>query len=101
MINPLEEDIVTLGPAARLFPPIRGNRPVAPNTLLRWHVRGIRGVHLEMIYVGGYRVTSKQAIQRFIQALNSNQAEATKHKQPESRRQAVEQAEAELKALGL
>jgi hypothetical protein len=40
------------------------------STLFRWMNRGVRGVCLETVVVGGRRFTSAEAIQRFIRATN-------------------------------
>jgi hypothetical protein len=36
------------------------------STLIRWWRRGVRGVKLETVLVGGRRYTSLEAIQRFV-----------------------------------
>jgi hypothetical protein len=46
-------------------------RPSVP-TLFRWSLRGVRGVRLETWLVGGRRFTSRDAIARFIAAINHN-----------------------------
>jgi hypothetical protein len=38
-------------------------------TIHRWATRGLRGVRLEFAQVGGTRVTSEEALQRFFDAL--------------------------------
>ena len=55
------EQIVPLADAAKLLPwkPHIG-------TLHRWRLRGIRGVKLETIRIGGRTFTSKAALRRFI-----------------------------------
>jgi len=37
------------------------------STLWRWYRRGVRGVRLETVVVGGRRFTSRAAIERFIE----------------------------------
>jgi hypothetical protein len=39
-----------------------------PSTVHRWRLRGIAGVKLETLKIGGRRFTSKEAIERFINA---------------------------------
>ena len=41
------------------------------STLMRWWRRGVKGVKLETVVVGGRRFTSIEAIQRFIEALSA------------------------------
>ena len=57
----LGETLVTLTEACSCFP-LRCARP----TLERWIRRGSRGVVLESVLVCGKRVTSKEAIDRFV-----------------------------------
>ena len=66
------ESIITLGEACRAFPP----NGVSDATMARWIQRGVKVksigafVRLETLLLGGRRVTSKEAICRFIQAQN-------------------------------
>jgi hypothetical protein len=41
------------------------------STLMRWALRGVKGIKLETVVVGGRRFTSREAIQRFVSRLNS------------------------------
>lgn len=62
------ETIITLGEACKAFPPTG----VSTATMARWIQRGIKGVKLETIVIGHRRLTSREAIQRFIAAQNSS-----------------------------
>jgi hypothetical protein len=100
MINLLEERVVTLVEAARLVPPGRGGRPTHLSTLLRWITRGVRGVRLEAVRLGGRWVTSKEALQRFADRLTT--AEQAPTSAVSTRRtRAVDAVEQELSRLGL
>lgn len=59
-------DALTLAQAAHLFAPVPH---VA--TIWRWATRGTRGVRLASWTVGGRRVTTPQAVEEFLQTLNS------------------------------
>jgi hypothetical protein len=72
MINPLDDDIVSLAEAARRLPHLRNNRPVHVSTIWRWSVCGLRGIKLETTLCGGVRVTSGAALRRFFAALNES-----------------------------
>jgi hypothetical protein len=68
------ESILSLRDAARLLPPARLGRPVSFQCLLRWVLDGSRApdgtlVRLEALRVGGRYVTSREALQRFAEAL--------------------------------
>jgi hypothetical protein len=65
-INVLTEQTVTLTQAAKLLPRLRGDRKVHVSTLHRWIKRGVRGVRLESAKIGRTCVTSREAIQRFV-----------------------------------
>lgn len=41
---------------------------IHPSTLHRWRQRGIRGVRLETLLIGGARYTSTEALSRFFAA---------------------------------
>ncbi len=62
MIDPQNEMLVSMTEAARLLP----GRPHA-STLWRWRKKGINGVRLDTIKCGGKRLTSREAIARFVE----------------------------------
>ena len=59
---------------ARASPDVPG-RPHA-STLIRWAMRGVRGVRLETVVIGGRRFTSLEAIQRFVARLSGERPRA-------------------------
>jgi hypothetical protein len=68
------ESPLSLAQAARLIPPTRRGRQTHLSTVLRWVLRGAKSpagdsVRLEAVRLGGRWVTSRQAIQRFAEAL--------------------------------
>ena len=63
MIDISEEKLVSLADAAKTLP----GRPHV-STIWRWHTRGIRGIRLETVVVGGRRFTSRESLQRFAEA---------------------------------
>ena len=42
-----------------------------PSTFQRWRSRGVHGVRLESILIGGERYTSEEALQRFFAAITA------------------------------
>jgi Protein of unknown function (DUF1580) len=42
------------------------------STLHRWRLRGVRGVRLETVLIGGRRFTSREALQRFVAAVSAS-----------------------------
>ena len=69
-IDAQSESLLTLCEARTAFP---GGKRLALATLHRWRLRGVRGVRLETILIGGLRYTSGEAINRFIIAQNANE----------------------------
>jgi len=88
------ETIVSLGEACRSFPP----DGISDATMARWIQRGVRGVKLETLMIGGRRFTSKEAICRFIAAQNADEqpapaiTPAQRRRQSEAARQALQEA---------
>jgi hypothetical protein len=58
-----KEQLLTLEQAARSLP-----GRVATSTIWRWHRKGVRGARLETVVIGGKRLTSAQALERFAAA---------------------------------
>jgi hypothetical protein len=56
-----------------------------PSTLWRWAHRGVRGVRLETILIGGRRYTSAEAMARFIERLSVAPQDGVKRTTPASR----------------
>jgi hypothetical protein len=56
----------------RLLTKASADVPGSPHTstLIRWALRGLRGVRLETVLIGGRRYTSVEAIERFLARLN-------------------------------
>jgi hypothetical protein len=67
------------------------------STPLRWAMRGAKGIILESVFLGGRRLTSTEAVRRFIQA-GSERAKATTTPQI-TPRQAAAIAERDAKRL--
>jgi hypothetical protein len=59
----------------------------SPATSYRWALKGLRGVKLETVMLGGRRYTSREAVTRFFNRLSQAQAAAT----PGPSQQRVEQ----------
>src|SRR5262249_13090467 len=60
------ERLIPLAPAARNYV-----GKVNPSTLWRWHKRGVRGVKLDVVRVGGRNFTTAEALARFTSALSA------------------------------
>jgi len=63
------EELLTLTDAAHETP----GRPTV-RTLWRWSSKGVRGVRLQTLKVGGRTFTSREALNRFLAELNERPA---------------------------
>lgn len=68
MIEFSEQAAVPVAEVPAYLPPGRGGRRVNSSTVIRWCLRGVRGVRLESVVVGGRRYTDRASIVRFIEA---------------------------------
>ncbi|MCH8146942.1 MAG: DUF1580 domain-containing protein [Planctomycetes bacterium] len=100
MINVASERTLSLTEAAKQLPRRRAGKPTHVATVYRWGSRGLRGVRLETIQIGGTRCTSVEALQRFFDRLSTDQLteQSLTH---EGRRQLVSQAAARLRERGV
>ena len=71
------EQLIRLDAVADILPRNRRGRKVGLSSLYRWCDRGVRGVRLEWIRFPWGRVTSMEAIQRFVHRLNEGRAQPT------------------------
>jgi hypothetical protein len=76
VINTTIEKTAPLAKAARGYSSPRGEGSYHPSALHRWRTRGIRGIKLECIKVGGVWHTSVEALQRFFEQVTALEAEA-------------------------
>jgi Protein of unknown function (DUF1580) len=74
MIDSTSETLISLADAAKAVPRRRRGRKTHLSTLYRWATVGVRGVVLETLQCGGSRVTSREAMQRFFEALSQPRA---------------------------
>ena len=93
----LDEQLLSFSQVARVLPPGRNGRPVAPSTVFRWVRDGVRGIRLEAIRIGGRWLTTREAVARFSAALTAAEAPSTTPTNSCRHRQ----AEAALDAAGI
>ena len=92
-----QEQFLTLTEAAASLP-----GKVHKNTLVRWHLKGVKGVHLETVMIGGRRYTSQESIQRFVErTTTAADGKPTPARTSRQRDLAVKQAEEELSSQGI
>ena len=98
-IDPLSETVISLNDAARLLPARRAGKKPHVSCIYRWTTTGCKGVVLESLQCGGNRVTSREALTRFFQALTFG-ADRPPVRSPLKRQRAAERAIRELERQG-
>lgn len=96
-IDSSTETIIQFNEARTAFP---GDKRLSLATLHRWRTKGIRGVRLETILIGGMRYTSHEAISRFIAAQNAEESPAPAIS-PSQRKRLAEAAQVALSRAGV
>ena len=100
MVDLTSEEIVTLREVVRILPRQPNGKALHISTLYRWCSRGLRGVQLESLRLGGRVVTSIEALQRFAERCST--AESTAGSSTTQRRKReIERAEAALNKAGI
>jgi hypothetical protein len=92
--------------AARRMPLLKGGRPMAPETIIRWITVGVMAptgtrVRLEAVRLGRRWVTDSAAIARFVTALTASPAGQPGHRDRARRQRADEAAVHALESMGL
>lgn len=100
MIDLRNEEVISLAEAVKRLPARRAGKRTHVATLYRWAKRGVCGVTLETIQVGGTLCTSLEALQRFCDQL-SHPSTPTRTRPANSREWAIQRAETELDQLGI
>ncbi|HVU88493.1 MAG TPA: DUF1580 domain-containing protein [Pirellulales bacterium] len=101
MIDSQHESLVALADVPSLIPIRRGTKRPHVSCIYRWCQRGLRGVKLESIQVGGTCCTSREALQRFFERLTAaRDGNAAPGRTVGQRRKTVDRANAELEKAG-
>jgi len=100
MFDPAVENPIPLTQVPKVIrwlPRRRRGRKLNIATVFRWAQRGLRGVRLETISIGGTKCTSEEALKRFFARLSSFGASP---ESPRQRELEIEVAEQVLKTAG-
>jgi len=102
------ERLLTLAGAARYLskkmPDRWGGKPCHISSVYRWTARGVKGVRLETLQVVGAKMTSVEAIGRFVARLSGNapgSSETTPAKLAAAGRKRLAEADRQLDAAGI
>ena len=103
MIDLSVEEPLPLAILARTVTNHRGGKGLSACTLWRWATSANRfGIRLESVLIGGVRMSTSEALQRYFEA-NTRAADggAVAATPGQARQKAIAQAEAELDAAGI
>ncbi len=102
----MNEQVLSLAAAGKLFPGSRGAERVSPSTTFRWCTRGVRTpagvVKLESFRAGSRVFTTRQSVERFVAALSApaEPVAAPAVRSPSARQKAADAAAEALKKAG-
>jgi hypothetical protein len=91
MIQLQVEQLVALGEVPQVLPRRGQGKRLHVSSVYRWVTRGVRGILLETLRVGGSTYTSLEALQRFAERL-SPRSQGAAPANPGQRRRAVARA---------
>jgi hypothetical protein len=100
-INAFEEEVLTFAQAAKILPRRRSGKKTHVCTLYRWATCGIKGIILETIKIGGTTCTSREALQRFFEALSEPRKQIPTSRPSRGRNKAITEAQRILSEDGL
>ncbi len=99
MVDLNTETIIAISEVPRRLPVRPNGKRVHVSACYRWIQRGIRGIKLEVIRIGGTMYTSVEALQRFGTRLNCEACESNLFPQSAARKRQVDQASQRLRNL--
>ena len=103
MIDIEHETLIPIGEVPRRLPPRSNGKRVHISAVYRWMSRGVRGIKLEVVKVGGSTYTTLEALQRFADWLSAKtNNDGAMNISSCSRQREIEKAQQEVeKILGL
>lgn len=102
MIDITSETVLSIAQAAKAVPSRSPGKRVHTATIWRWISYGCKGILLESCRIGGSTYTSREALQRFADALTrANPKSVRLPNQAASRSKQIEAAERACEAAGI
>jgi len=100
MIDLSNEELIALRDLPKHLPPRPNGKRIHISAIYRWIQRGVRGVRLESVRIGGTTYTSEEALQRFAEQSSAGQEAMPALPQLTStRRKQIDQAEKEVRQI--
>jgi len=75
-----QDELLTMKEAAKRLPTVNG-KPVHPSAIWRWCRKGIKGISLEYMILGGRYLTTMDAIEIFCNKLARRELETNNDKE--------------------
>jgi hypothetical protein len=88
-------------PNLKWLPRRRGSGKLSLATLWRWSARGVKGIRLRCVAVGGSKCTTEPWLREFFQAVADADRTAPTMRTPARRQREIEAAEKRLAAAGV
>ena len=94
MIDLSTEHLIAIRDVPKILPPRANGKVIHISAVYRWLLRGVRGIRLESIAIGGTTYTSTEAVQRFADRLSRPCSSGTSIQTatPTQRRRQIERA---------
>lgn len=100
MIDITNEELIQLSKVPQHMPKRANGKKIHVSAVYRWINRGLRGVRLEVIRIGGTSYTSKEALQRFAERLTGPQSPSPNSRvATKSRQKKIDQAAKKVKEI--
>jgi hypothetical protein len=95
----VSENLIPFRDVPRRLPRGRGGKRLNISTVFRWASRGVLGIRLEFVQVGGTRMTSEAGFSRFFARLTGSPSDVPCVRSPRKREQEIAAAEREFDGL--
>jgi hypothetical protein len=101
MIDISSEHLIAIRDVPKILPARGNGKHIHISAVYRWLLRGVRGVRLETIRIGGTSYTSSEAVQRFAEHLSRPNTSGTSSHAVTSanRRRQIEEASRRVAAI--
>ena len=101
MIDLLQETLISIREVPKLLPRRGSGRLVHLSACYRWMDKGISGVRLEAVRIGGTTYTSREALQRFANRLSQTASHTADHMSTSNfpQRRAIESADEQARRI--
>ena len=93
------EELIPIREVPKRLPKKPGDKRVHISAVYRWMKKGVRGVKLDSVSIGGTRYTSIEALQRFVDRLSMDDREIPREPTPRRRQMQMDAAAREARRI--